>query len=114
MSSDEEKVINSAPAIEEDETENSEATLKICGKNLNITKSQLRTIILLSFYFFLTSCYYSLFAPFFPGEAARKGINQTRVGIIFGIYQLVLLILCPIFGKYVSYKIDTLINNLLN
>jgi len=49
------------------------------GRDLNITKSQLHIICLLCPYFFLTSSYYSLFAPFFPNEALKKEISQTQV-----------------------------------
>jgi cyanate permease len=67
-----------------------------------LTRHQLVATILLLLYFFLSSAYYSLFAPFFPAEAVKKGINQTQVGMIFGVLQLVLLILSPYFGKYVT------------
>lgn len=72
------------------------------GRDLNITKSQLHIICLLCPYFFLTSSYYSLFAPFFPNEALKKEISQTQVGLIFGIFQLAFLLLAPIFGKYID------------
>lgn len=60
---------------------------------------------MLSAYFLLGSAYYSLFAPFFPAESIKKGLSQTQVGIIFGVYQFVLLVLSPVFGKYVNKKI---------
>jgi hypothetical protein len=82
--------------------ENVNTNVHLCGKDLKISKSQLYILCLLCPYFFLTSSYYSLFAPFFPVEALKKGINQTQVGIIFGIFQLAFLLLAPIFGKYVS------------
>jgi cyanate permease len=59
----------------------------------NLSKSQIITIVLLSFFFFLTSSYYSLLAPFLPQEAIKKGMSQTQIGIIFGVYQLILLVL---------------------
>ena len=80
---------------------NREKTLVICGKSLNMTKSQFITIVLLSTYYIISSSYYSLLAPFLPAEALKKGLNETQIGIIFGIFELVLLVLSPIFGKYV-------------
>ena len=80
---------------------NRETTMVICGKNLNMTKSQFITIVLLSTYYIISSSYYSLLAPFLPAEALKKGITETQIGIIFGIFELVLLVLSPIFGKYV-------------
>ena len=76
--------------------------LSLCGRNLTISKSQFYIIILLCPYFFLTSSYYSLFAPFFPGEALKKNITQTQVGLIFGIFQLAFLVMAPMFGKYLD------------
>ena len=65
----------------------------VSSKRTSLTRSQIITIVLLSLFFFLTSSYYSLLAPFLPQEAIKKGMSQTQIGIIFGIYQLVLLIL---------------------
>ena len=54
-------------------------------------------------------------APFFPAEAQKKGLTETQIGIIFGLFELVLLILSPIFGKYVcllsvfKFEIDLLL-----
>ncbi len=79
-----------------------EQNLVICGRNLNMTSSQLISASMLSIYFFLTWAYFSLFTPFFPGEALKKGQNRSQIGIIFGMLQLVLLVLSPFFGKYVS------------
>ena len=81
---------------------NTEVKLSMCGRNLNMTRPQFRTIMLLSTYYIISSSYYSLLAPFFPAEAQKKGLTETQIGIIFGLFELVLLILSPIFGKYVS------------
>ena len=74
----------------------------ICGRELNMSKGQLLAASMLSTYFFLTWSYFSLFTPFFPGEALKKEQNRSQIGMIFGVLQLVLLILSPFFGKYVS------------
>lgn len=74
----------------------------ICGRNLNMTRPQLVAVIMLSTYFFLTWSYFSLFTPFFPGEAMTKGQNRSQIGFIFGVLQLVLLLLSPFFGKYMN------------
>ncbi len=73
----------------------------IFGKNLGITKSQFHIVVYLSVYTFLTYAYYSLFSPFYPGIATEKGMSDTEIGIIFGVYPFVILILSPFFGKYV-------------
>lgn len=99
---------NQFQSVQDDESRNEclgdldqEEKLVLCGKNLNVTSSQLIAIVLLSIYYLLSSSYYSLFAPFLPGEALKKNISQTQVGIIFGVFELVLIILIPVFGKYV-------------
>ena len=78
-----------------------ESNISLCGWDTGATLSQLSTIVLLSVYYLLSSSYYSLFAPFLPGEALKKNVSQTQVGIIFGLFALVLIILIPLFGKYV-------------
>ena len=97
-------------------------TIKCCGKDTTLTRSQIVTLVLITMYFFLASAYYALFAPFLPGylflsfvdlnyiqliqnnnktnrNALKKGVSQTQVGMMFGIYQLVIFIFSPIFGK---------------
>ncbi len=81
---------------------NSSHTLIIFGRNIGMTKDQLTSSIILCLSFFFNWAYYSLFAPFFPAAAISKGMNTTEIGIIFGVFQLVLLVFSPIFGKYVS------------
>jgi hypothetical protein len=54
-----------------------EENIIFCGRNLNVTKSQLIVLCLLMPYMFLTSSYYSLFAPFLPGEALKVRNNQS-------------------------------------
>jgi len=79
-----------------------EQNIMIFGRDLKMTRSQLSAVSMLSIYFFLTWSYFSLFTPFFPGEALKKEQNRSQIGIIFGILQLVLLILSPFFGKYMN------------
>lgn len=35
-------------------------------------------------------------------QAAAKGLSPTESGIIFSIYELVMFVVSPLFGKYVS------------
>ena len=93
--------VNGELKISNNDDANGNGNFQFCGKDLNISRPQLYILCLLCPYFFLTSSYYSLFAPFFPVEALKKGINQTQVGIIFGIFQFAFLLLAPMFGKYV-------------
>ena len=86
------------------------SSMVLFGRNLGISKRQLICITLLAAGYFFVLCYFALFAPFFPHEAMKKGQSSSHIGAIFGVYQLVLLIGCPIFGKYVIYKLIVIIH----
>ncbi|KAG8192957.1 hypothetical protein JTE90_028080 [Oedothorax gibbosus] len=43
----------------------------------------------------------SIIAPFFPREAAAKGMREAVSGFVFSIYALVMVITSPIFGKII-------------
>ena len=44
----------------------------------------------------------SLQPPFFPSEAEKKGATPSQYGFMFGITNLTIFIISPIFGKYGS------------
>jgi hypothetical protein len=35
-------------------------------------------------------------------QAERKGVSASEYGLVFGIFELVSFLSCPILGKYVS------------
>ncbi|XP_074656345.1 MFS-type transporter SLC18B1-like isoform X2 [Tubulanus polymorphus] len=72
------------------------------GSTFGLTRQQKILIINMAFANLCNSVCFSLLAPFFPSEAARKGANGLTVGFIFGIYELVIFITSPIFGSYVG------------
>lgn len=45
----------------------------------------------------------SLQAPFYPAEAERKGVSASEYGLVFGIFELVSFLSCPILGKYLDF-----------
>jgi len=51
---------------------------------------------------FSTQVSFAVIAPFFPVEAAKKGASSTEIGLVFGIFQLVIFVTSPVYGKYVS------------
>lgn len=58
---------------------------------------------------FITVLYYSfnyrenpLQAPFFPQEAEKKGANATEYGLVFGIFELVVFVISPVYGQYLN------------
>ena len=42
----------------------------------------------------------SCIAPFFPLEADEKQLSQTQIGIIFANFELVMLIVSPVWGRF--------------
>lgn len=46
---------------------------------------------------------FSCIAPFYPAEAKEKGLTESEIGIIFGIFELVVCIVSLILGKYMVY-----------
>ena len=51
--------------------------------------------------FWVAACV-SLQAPFFPHEAEQKGASSTIYGLIFGVYELMIITMSPLFGKMVA------------
>ena len=81
----------------------SEPNLVIFGKEIKMNRRELIASILLALFFYLNWTYFAMFPVILPHEAMKKGLNETQVGFIFGIFQLVLFLLYPVFGKYVSF-----------
>lgn len=86
----------------ESATNRTKSKNKFLSITSNMTRKELITVVLLSLFFFLNWTYFSIFPTVFPHEAMEKGMSQTQIGFIFGIFQLTLFLLYPVFGKYVS------------
>lgn len=43
----------------------------------------------------------SAMAPFFPLEAAKKGMSETMAGFVFSVHPLTVAIVSPFFGKII-------------
>jgi MFS family permease len=48
---------------------------------------------------FMSFCSMSIMAPFYPQEAATKGMTESMAGFVFGFYALVVFLSSPVFGK---------------
>ena len=68
----------------------------------SILSKQQSILFVLSLAAFLAGIAGSLQAPFYPKEAESKGVNESRVGIVFAIYHFTIFITSPFFGKYVT------------
>ncbi|KAK3759178.1 hypothetical protein RRG08_028138 [Elysia crispata] len=69
-------------------------------------KIDLRVKLYLGIYFFvvlISTCKMALPAPFFPHEAAKKGTSSTLVGLIFSVFEFVVTVASPVFGRYMVH-----------
>ncbi|CAK9807234.1 MFS-type transporter SLC18B1 [Anthophora plagiata] len=63
------------------------------------TKRQWLTLVVISLADFANAICVSLQAPFYPQEAAMKGATASEYGLVFGIFELVVFIISPVYGK---------------
>ncbi|CAG2115762.1 unnamed protein product, partial [Medioppia subpectinata] len=63
---------------------------------------QILILILLSYGNFWVAACVSLQAPFFPKEAESKGATPTQYGFVFGVYELMIAVTSPLFGKMIA------------
>lgn len=68
----------------------------------NFTKRQWLTLIVFSISDFCNAICVSLQAPFYPQEAEKKGATATEYGLVFGIFELVVFIVSPIYGQHLN------------
>ncbi|XP_022691064.1 MFS-type transporter SLC18B1-like isoform X4 [Varroa jacobsoni] len=53
---------------------------------------------------FIQGAGFSLIAPFYPNEAFERENTPTHVGIVMGVYQLVMFVSSPLFGWALSHQ----------
>ncbi|XP_034232465.1 MFS-type transporter SLC18B1-like [Thrips palmi] len=66
------------------------------------TKTQWLTLIVFSIADFCNAICVSLQAPFYPQEAEKKGATATEYGLVFGVFELVVFIISPIYGQHLN------------
>ncbi|OQV22125.1 putative MFS-type transporter SLC18B1 [Hypsibius exemplaris] len=59
-------------------------------------------IVILCLANFAATVFYSCIAPFFPSYAVDKGATETEVGLLFGCFQLVIFLVSPLWGRWMS------------
>ncbi|XP_013773594.2 MFS-type transporter SLC18B1-like [Limulus polyphemus] len=75
------------------------------GKEVSKPKRNRRqwlVLIMLAFGNFCIASCVSLQAPFFPKEAEMKGATPTQYGLVFGVFQLTVFIISPVYGKLMA------------
>ncbi|KAJ8960835.1 hypothetical protein NQ318_020131 [Aromia moschata] len=77
------------------------------------TVKQKIALVMLGTADFMSFCSMSIMAPFYPKEAASKGMTESMAGFVFGYYALVVFLSSPIFGKVVSMAASDLQYDLL-
>ncbi|KAJ7334327.1 hypothetical protein OS493_014637 [Desmophyllum pertusum] len=63
----------------------------------NTTRRKL-TLVSMCLIYFAATASFAILSPFFPGEAQEMGASGTMVGLIFGIYPLVVFVVAPLIG----------------
>ncbi|CAG7822490.1 unnamed protein product [Allacma fusca] len=62
------------------------------------SKNQLAALLVIGFANVLATTVISMQGPFYPLEAERKGASATEYGLVFGVFELTMFIMCPVFG----------------
>ncbi|CAB3231381.1 unnamed protein product [Arctia plantaginis] len=70
------------------------------GAVRHLSRRQRLTLVSLALVDFMSFCSMSVMAPFFPREAAMKGLSETMCGIVFSFYAVVMFLTSPLFGKF--------------
>lgn len=69
---------------------------------VGFTRPQLLVLLSVMYGNFWVAACVSLQAPFFPNEAEKKGASSTIYGLVFGVYELLIITMSPVFGKLVT------------
>ena len=75
------------------------------------TKKQWITFIVFSIAQFFNACCVSLQAPFYPHEAEQKGATATQYSLVFGIFELTVFLVSPIYGQFLEQIGVNFLNN---
>ncbi|KAL3282205.1 hypothetical protein HHI36_005399 [Cryptolaemus montrouzieri] len=68
----------------------------------DFTKRQWLTLVVIGIADFCNAICVSLQAPFYPQEAEKKGCSATEYGLVFGIFELVVFIISPMYGQHLN------------
>ncbi|XP_037082981.1 MFS-type transporter SLC18B1-like [Pollicipes pollicipes] len=66
------------------------------------SRQQWVTLFIFSLADFCSAVCVSLQAPFYPHEAEKKGATATQYGFVFGIFELTVFLVSPLYGKYLN------------
>lgn len=69
------------------------------SRSSGFTRRQLLVLMAVAYGNFWIAACVSLQAPFFPAEAEDKGATPSQYGLVFGVYELVIVVISPLCGK---------------
>ncbi|XP_067934915.1 MFS-type transporter SLC18B1-like [Watersipora subatra] len=90
-----------ANSTDEPSQETSSSDSKDVPKAEKWTRKQILTAISLSLMNVSLCISFGIISPFYPTEAAKKGATATEVGLVFGVFQLVMFVTAPIYGIFI-------------
>lgn len=62
------------------------------------SSSRKTVVLILCLVNFVANTAYSSVAPFYPGEAVKKGVDEAFIGVIFAGYSTSIFLFSPLFG----------------
>ncbi|CAD6189330.1 unnamed protein product [Caenorhabditis auriculariae] len=68
----------------------------------SMDQKELATIIMMCLANLCSTVAFSCIAPFYPEEAKLKGLTETEIGIVFGIFEFTMCITALIFGYFMT------------
>ncbi|XP_018012632.2 MFS-type transporter SLC18B1-like [Hyalella azteca] len=68
----------------------------------NYTRKQWLTLIVFCIAHFCNAMCMSIQAPFYPHEAEKKGATTMQYSFVFAVFELVVFIVCPIYGQFLE------------
>ncbi|XP_049887797.1 MFS-type transporter SLC18B1-like isoform X2 [Pectinophora gossypiella] len=66
------------------------------------SRRQWLTIVVISIADFCNAICVALQAPFYPQEAENKGCTATEYGLVFGVFELVVFLISPVYGSHLN------------
>ena len=75
------------------------------------TRKQWMTLIVFSIAQFCNAVVVSLQAPFYPHEAELKGATATQYSFVFGVFELTVFIVSPLYGQFLEVIGVNFLNN---
>ncbi|XP_014245481.1 MFS-type transporter SLC18B1-like [Cimex lectularius] len=68
----------------------------------SFNRRQILTLITFGIADFCNAICVSLQAPFYPREAEKKGATATEYGLVFGIFELTVFLISPLYGQHLN------------